>query len=331
MKYKKLGNSDLIVSSICMGCMGFGDSKNGQHSWTIDEMETKKIIKLALEAGINFYDTALAYQNGTSEEFTGKALRELAKRDEYIVATKFLPRSLKEIESKVSGQKHIENSINSSLKNLGLDYVDLYIYHMWDYNTPLEEIMLGLDNVIKSGKARAIGISNCFAWQLAKANYFVRANNLTEFVSMQGHYNLIAREEEREMIPFCKEENIALTPYSVLAGGRLAKYRGETSKRLEEDSYAKFKYDKTFELDQLIIDRVVELSKKYGVSMTEISLAWLLTKVTSPIVGATKVSQVEGMAKAVDLTLSDEDISYLEELYIPHQLVGVMAQNSKKS
>lgn len=331
MKYKKLGNSDLIVSSICMGCMGFGDSKNGQHSWTIDEMETKKIIKLALEAGINFYDTALAYQNGTSEEFTGKALRELAKRDEYIVATKFLPRSLKEIESKVSGQKHIENSINSSLKNLGLDYVDLYIYHMWDYNTPLEEIMLGLDNVIKSGKARAIGISNCFAWQLAKANYFARANNLTEFVSMQGHYNLIAREEEREMIPFCKEENIALTPYSALAGGRLAKYRGETSKRLEEDSYAKFKYDKTVELDQLIIDRVVELSKKYGVSMTEISLAWLLTKVTSPIVGATKVSQVEGMAKAVDLTLSDEDISYLEELYIPHQLVGVMAQNSKKS
>lgn len=331
MKYKKLGNSDLIVSSICMGCMGFGDSKNGQHSWTIDEMETKKIIKSALELGINFYDTALAYQNGTSEEFTGKALRELAKRDEYIVATKFLPRSLKEIESKVSGQKHIENSINSSLKNLGLDYVDLYIYHMWDYNTPLEEIMLGLDNVIKSGKARAIGISNCFAWQLAKANYFARANSLTEFVSMQGHYNLIAREEEREMIPFCKEENIALTPYSTLAGGRLAKYRGETSKRLEEDSYAKFKYDKTVELDQLIIDRVVELSKKYGVSMTEISLAWLLTKVTSPIVGATKVSQVEGMAKAVDLTLSDEDISYLEELYIPHQLVGVMAQNSKKS
>lgn len=329
MKYKKLGNSDLIVSSICMGCMGFGDSKNGQHSWTIDEMETKKIIKSALELGINFYDTALAYQNGTSEEFTGKALKELAKRDEYIVATKFLPRSLKEIESKVSGQKHIENSINSSLKNLGLDYVDLYIYHMWDYNTPLEEIMLGLDNVIKSGKARAIGISNCFAWQLAKANYFARANSLTEFVSMQGHYNLIAREEEREMIPFCKEENIALTPYSALAGGRLAKYRGETSKRLEEDSYAKFKYDKTVELDQLIIDRVVELSKKYGVSMTEISLAWLLTKVTSPIVGATKVSQVEGMAKAVDLTLSDEDISYLEELYIPHQLVGVMAQNKK--
>ncbi|MBM6821382.1 aldo/keto reductase [Fusobacterium mortiferum] len=240
-------------------------------------------------------------------------------------------RGSQEIESKVSGQKHIENSINSSLKNLGLDYVDLYIYHMWDYNTPLEEIMLGLDNVIKSGKARAIGISNCFAWQLAKANYFARANSLTEFVSMQGHYNLIAREEEREMIPFCKEENIALTPYSALAGGRLAKYRGETSKRLEEDSYAKFKYDKTVELDQLIIDRVVELSKKYGVSMTEISLAWLLTKVTSPIVGATKVSQVEGMAKAVDLTLSDEDISYLEELYIPHQLVGVMAQNSKKS
>lgn len=329
MKYKKLGNSDLVVSSICMGCMGFGNSQSGQHSWTIDEVETKKIIKSALERGINFYDTALAYQNGTSEEFTGRALREFAKRDEYIVATKFLPRSLKEIENKISGQQHIENSINTSLKNLGLDYVDLYIYHMWDYNTPLEEIMLGLDNIIKSGKARAIGISNCFAWQLAKANYFARANNLTEFVSMQGHYNLIAREEEREMIPFCKEENIAITPYSALAGGRLAKYRGETSKRLEEDNYAKFKYDKTIEMDQLIIDRVAELSKKYGVSMTEISIAWLLTKVTSPVVGATKLSHIEGMVKSVDLSLSNDDIVYLEELYMPHQLVGVMAQNKK--
>ena len=329
MKYKKLGSSNLVVSSICMGCMGFGNSQSGQHSWTIDEVETKKIIKSALERGINFYDTALAYQNGTSEEFTGRALREFAKRDEYIVATKFLPRSLKEIENKISGQQHIENSINTSLKNLGLDYVDLYIYHMWDYNTPLEEIMLGLDNIIKSGKARAIGISNCFAWQLAKANYFARANNLTEFVSMQGHYNLIAREEEREMIPFCKEENIAITPYSALAGGRLAKYRGEISKRLEEDNYAKFKYDKTIEMDQLIIDRVAELSKKYGVSMTEISIAWLLTKVTSPVVGATKLSHIEGMVKSVDLSLSNDDIVYLEELYIPHQLVGVMAQNKK--
>lgn len=330
MKYKKLGNSDLIVSSICMGCMGFGDAQTGQHSWTINENETRKIIKSALDLGINFFDTAPVYQNGTSEQFVGKALRDFAKREEYIIATKFTPRTVEEIEKNITGQKHIENYIDGSLKNLGLDYVDLYIYHMWDYNTPMEEIMEGLHNVIKAGKARAIGISNCFAWQLAKANYFARANGLTEFVSMQGHYNLIAREEEREMIPFCNSENISLTPYSALAGGRLAKQKNETSKRLIEDSYAKFKYDKTAEIDQLIIDRVTDLSKKYGVSMTEISLAWLLTKVTAPVVGATKLSQVEGMVKSLDLKLTDEDINYLEELYLPHSLVGVMAQNGKQ-
>lgn len=330
MKYKKLGNSDLIVSAICLGCMGFGNPKIGQHSWTIEEDETRKIIKSALDLGINFFDTAPVYQNGTSEQFVGKALRDFAKREDYIIATKFTPRTVEEIENKVSGQKHIENYIDNSLKNLGLDYIDLYIYHMWDYHTPMEEIMEGLHNVVKSGKARAIGISNCFAWQLAKANYFAKANNLTEFVSMQGHYNLIAREEEREMIPFCKSENIALTPYSALAGGRLSKHKGEISKRLLEDSYAKFKYDKTAETDQLIINRVAELAQKYNVSMTEISLAWLLTKVTSLVVGATKLSQVEGMAKSVDLKLSDEDILYLEELYLPHALVGVMAQNGKQ-
>lgn len=326
MKYKKLGNSDLVVSSICMGCMGFGDAQTGQHSWTINEEETRKIIKSALDLGINFFDTAPVYQSGTSEQFVGKALRDLAKREKYIIATKFTPRTVEDIEKNISGQKHIENYIDKSLKNLGLDYVDLYIYHMWDYNTPMEEIMEGLHNVIKVGKARAIGISNCFAWQLAKANYFARANGLTEFVSMQGHYNLIAREEEREMIPFCNSENIALTPYSALAGGRLAKQKNETSKRLIEDSYAKFKYDKTAEIDQLIIDRVTDLSKKYGVSMTEISLAWLLTKVTAPVVGATKVHHIDGAVKATELELSDEEKNYLEEPYQPHALVGMMAQ-----
>lgn len=330
MKYKKLGNSDLIISSICMGCMGFGDSKIGQHSWTVGEEETKKIIWHALELGINFYDTAPVYQNGTSEQFVGRALKDFAKREDYIIATKFIPRTVEEIENEVSGQEHIENSLNKSLKNLRMDYVDLYIYHMWDYHTPMEEIIEGLDHVIKVGKARAIGISNCFSWQLAKANYFARSNGLQEFVSMQGHYNLIAREEEREINIFCNSENIALTPYSALAGGRLAKNKGETSKRLVEDVYAKFKYDKTAEVDQLIIDRVSKLAEKHNVSMTEISLAWLLNKVTAPVVGATKLSQVEGMVKAVDLKLSDNEILYLEELYIPHSLVGVMAQNGKQ-
>ncbi len=190
--------------------------------------------------------------------------------------------------------------------------------------------MEGLHNAVKSGKVRAIGISNCFAWQLAKANYFARENGLTEFVSVQGHYNLIAREEEREMTPFCASENIALTPYSALASGRLSKHPEETSKRLKEDSYAKFKYDAIAETDGLIIKRVEELAEKHGVSMTEVSLAWLLTKVASPVVGATKSFHVDGAVKAVELLLDEEEIVYLEELYVPHRLVGVMAQNGRQ-
>ena len=330
MKYVTLGNSQLKVSRICMGCMGFGNAATGQHSWTLDEAQTREIIKHALEMGINFYDTAIAYQNGTSEQFVGKALRDFAKRDDYVIATKFTSRTQQEIDENVSGQQHIANYLDQSLKNLGMDYVDLYIYHMWDYHTPMEEIMEGLHNAVKAGKARYIGISNCFAWQLAKANFYARENNLTEFVSVQGHYNLIFREEEREMSPFCKDQNIAMTPYSALAGGRLSKHRGETSKRLAEDSYAKFKYDATAEADGKIIRRVEELADKRGVSMTEISLAWLLTKVIAPVVGATKFSHVDGAVKAVELQLTQEEIDYLEELYVPHALVGVMAQNGKQ-
>ena len=313
-----------------MGCMGFGNAVTGQHSWTLNEEQTREIIKHGLELGINFYDTAIAYQNGTSEQFVGKALRDFAKRNDYVIATKFTPRTQQEIDENVSGQQHIANLLDQSLKNLGMDYVDLYIYHMWDYHTPMEEIMEGLHSAVKAGKARYIGISNCFAWQLAKANFYARENNLTEFVSVQGHYNLIFREEEREMSPFCKDQNIAMTPYSALAGGRLSKHRGETSKRLAEDSYAKFKYDATAEADGKIIRRVEELADKRGVSMTEISLAWLLTKVTAPVVGATKFSHIDGAVKAVDLVLSQEEIAYLEELYVPHALVGVMAQNGKQ-
>lgn len=330
MKYIKLGKSDLNVSRICMGCMGFGNAATGQHSWTVDETQTREIIKHGLELGINFYDTAIAYQNGTSEQYVGKALRDFSKRDDYVIATKFTPRTQDEIERGVSGQQHIENYLNRSLQNLGLDYVDLYIYHMWDYHTSMEEIMEGLHNAVKAGKARYIGISNCFAWQIAKANYYARANGLTEFISIQGHYNLIAREEEREMAPFCASENIAMTPYSALAGGRLSKRHGETSKRLEEDSYARFKYDATAAQDALIIRRVAELADQRGVSMTEISLAWLLTKVAAPVVGATKFSHVDGVVKAADLVLSEDEIIYLEEPYVPHALVGVMAQNGKQ-
>lgn len=328
MKYTKLGTSELNVSRICMGCMGFGDASNGQHSWTVDEEHSREIIRRGLELGVNFFDTAIAYQSGTSEQYLGRALKDFARREDVVVATKFLPRTNEEIESGVSGQQHIERMIDKSLQNLGMDYVDLYIYHMWDYATPLYDIMEGLNNAVKAGKARYIGISNCFAYQLAKANALAEKEGFAKFVSVQGHYNLIFREEEREMAKLCREDNIAMTPYSALAGGRLSKHKGETSKRLQEDSYARIKYDASAEQDDVIIQRVAEIADKRGVSMTEVSLAWLLTKVTAPVVGATKLSHIEGAAKATELVLSDEEVAYLEEPYVPHRLVGVMAQNT---
>ena len=328
MEYTNLGNSDLIISRICMGCMGFGEAGNGQHSWTVDEEHSREIIKKGLELGVNFFDTAIAYQSGTSEEYLGRAVRDFAKRDDVVIATKFLPRTNEEIEAGITGQQHIEKMLDKSLKNLGMDYVDLYIYHMWDYNTPLYDIMKGLNNAVKAGKARYIGISNCFAYQLSKANALAEKEGFTKFVSVQGHYNLIFREEEREMEKLCCEDNIAMTPYSPLAGGRLSKRPGETSKRLQEDSYAHLKYDATEKQDGIIIDRAAQLAEKHGVSMTEISLAWLLTKVTAPVVGATKLHHIEGVVKAVKLTLTADELAFLEEPYVPHNLVGVMAQNT---
>lgn len=329
MQYVKLGTSDLNVSRICMGCMGFGNASAGQHSWTLGEESSRKIIRHGLELGVNFYDTAIVYQNGTSEQFVGRALKDFAKRDDVVVATKFPARSPEEIAAGVSGQQHVENMLNQSLKNLGMDYVDLYICHMWDYNTPIYEIMDGLNQAVKSGKVRAIGLSNAYAYQLAKANALAEKEGFAKFVSIQGHYNLIFREEEREMALLCQEDHIAMTPYSALAGGRLAKHPGETSKRLLEDSYARSKYDATEAQDRIIIDRVDALAKKYDVSMTEVSLAWLLTKVTTPVVGATKFHHIDGAVKAVELTLTPSEIEYLEEAYVPHRLVGVMAQNRK--
>ncbi len=328
MQYTKLGNSDLTVSRICMGCMGFGDPHSGQHSWTLDEEDSRKIIRRGLELGVNFFDTAIGYQSGTSEQYLGRALWDFARREDVVVATKFLPRTQEEIAAGVTGQQHIRNMIDTSLYNLGMDYVDLYIYHMWDYETPLYDIMDGLNRIVQAGKVRYIGISNCFAYQLAKANALAEKEGFVKFVSVQGHYNLIFREEEREMAKLCAEDHIAMTPYSSLAGGRLSRHPGETSRRLQEDSYAKFKYDATASQDQIIIDRVAELAEKKGVSMTEVSLAWLLTRVTAPVVGATRLHHIEGAAKAVELKLTPEEIAWLEEPYVPHRLVGVMAQNT---
>ena len=328
MQYTNLGTSDLLVSRICMGCMGFGDAQNGQHTWTVDEAHSREIIQRGLALGINFFDTAIAYQSGTSEQYLGRALRDFARREDVVVATKFLPRTNEEIAAGISGQAHIQRMLDKSLQNLGMDYVDLYIYHMWDYQTPLYDILDGLNRVVQAGKARYIGISNCFAWQLCKANALAEQEGFAKFISVQSHYNLIFREEEREMVPFCREEHIAMTPYSALAGGRLSKHPGETSRRLQEDAYAQLKYGAAQDQDAPILARVAELADRRGVSMTEVSLAWLLTKVTAPVVGATKLRHVEGAAKAVDLALTAEECRWLEECYTPHPLVGVMAQNT---
>ncbi len=326
MEYIKLGNSDLMVSRICLGCMGFGEAKQGMHSWTLNEEKSTEIIKKALDSGINFFDTAIAYANGTSEQYLGRALKKLVKREEVVIATKFLPRTKEEIEDNISAREHIENNLNKSLNNLGVDYVDLYICHAWDYNTPIEEIMEALNEQVKLGKVRYIGISNCFAWQLEKANAIADKNGWSKFISVQNHYNLIFREEEREMVPCCKDGNIAMTPYSALASGRLVRDLTETTKRLEQDKYAKGKYDATADKDRIIIERVAEIAKKRNMTRIQVALGWLLTKVESPVMGATKISHIEEAIKAVSVELTDEEIKYLEEPYVPHELVGMMAQ-----
>ena len=321
MKYTKLGNSDLEVSRICLGCMGFGVTEAGMHKWTLPYEDTKKIIDHALDQGITFFDTAMAYQGGTSEEFVGKALKDV--RDKVVIATKYTPRFGENI-GKYTGSQWIEKCLDDSLRRLDTDHIDLYIMHSWDYNTPVLETLQTLDQAKKAGKIRAIGISNCWTWQLAKANALAEKEGLTPFVSIQSHYNLLAREDERELCKYCLEDNIAMTPYSSLASGRLSKRPGETSKRLELDAFARTKYDATQEADAKVIERVCELADRRGVSMTEISLAWLLTKVTSPVVGATKEHHIDGAVKAVDLELTAEEIAYLEEPYVPHAIVGVL-------
>ena len=229
MKYIQLGNSDLKVSKVCLGCMGFGEAQRGMHSWTLPYQESKEIIKYALDKGINFFDTAMAYQGGTSEIFLGRAIKEYVDREDVVIATKYTPRTLEQINKGITAREHIEKCINDSLQGLDMDYIDLYILHMWDYHTPIEETMEILNDMINSGKIRYIGVSNCFAYQLAIANSVAKSHGWHQFISIQGHYNLIFREEEREMAKYCKEENIAMTPYSALASGRLAKHPGELS------------------------------------------------------------------------------------------------------
>lgn len=327
MQYANIGRTDIEVSRFCLGCMGFGEVReNALHKWTLGLEDTRTIIKQALDAGINFFDTAMAYSFGTSEEYVGQALRELAPRDEWVIATKYSARPAAQVDPAVSGAEWIRACIDNSLRRLDVDVIDLYYMHSWDYATPIEESLEALNEAVAAGKVRALGVSNCHPYQLARANDIAAAHGWARFEAIQSHMNLIFREDERELLQLCTEDDISTMPYSALAAGRLARKPGETSKRLEMDTFAKGKYDATAEQDNVIVERVAEVAERMGTSMTAVSLAWLLTKVTSPVVGATKPHHLEGPAAAADLTLSAEDIAYLEEPYVPHALVGVMAQ-----
>ncbi|WP_336773559.1 aldo/keto reductase [Paenibacillus sp. MMO-58] len=322
MDYTKLGSTGLDVSRICLGCMGFGDAEKGFHQWVLNEENARPIIKKALDIGINFFDTANVYAAGTSEKILGNALRDYANRDEIVIATKINGRMHQGPNGEGLSRKAIMSEIDKSLKRLQTDYVDLYQIHRWDYNTPIEETMEALHDVVKSGKARYIGASAMWAWQFQKALHVAEKNGWTRFVSMQNHLNLIYREEEREMLPLCKEEKIGVIPYSPLAGGRLA--RETSTHRAETDEIAKQKYDAATDLDQVVIDRVANLAEKHGVRRGHIALAWLLHKepVTAPIVGATKISHLEDAEAALAVKLKPEEIAFLEELYVPHRVIG---------
>lgn len=324
MDYVKLGNTGLDVSRLCLGCMSFGVAERWIHQWVLDEEQSRLIIKKALELGINFFDTANVYSDGTSEEILGRALKDYANRDEIVLATKVYNRMHEGPNGAGLSRKAIMSEIDKSLKRLGTDYVDLYQIHRWDYHTPIEETMEALHDVVKAGKARYIGASAMYAWQFQKALYVAEKNGWTRFVSMQNHLNLIYREEEREMLPLCKEEKIGVIPYSPLASGRLTRDLAVSTHRSETDQIQKSKYDGTTAADQLVVERVAAIAEKYGVPRIHIALAWLLQKepVTAPIIGATKMSHIEDAVGALSITLTPQEITFLEEPYTPHPIMG---------
>jgi aryl-alcohol dehydrogenase-like predicted oxidoreductase len=305
--------------------MGFGDATRWIHKWVLNEENSRPIIQKALESGINFFDTANVYSIGASEEILGRALKDFARRDEVVIATKVFGKMSDYPNGSGLSRKAIMSEIDKSLKRLQTDYVDLYQIHRWDYETPIEETMETLNDIVRTGKARYIGASAMWAWQFQKALYVSEKHGWTRFVSMQNHLNLIYREEEREMVPLCREEKIGLIPYSPLASGRLTReWSSETTLRAETDQIAKGKYDSTSDADQLVVERVAELAGKHGVPRSQIALAWLLQKVpiTAPIIGATKISHLEEAIGALSVKLTQDEVSYLEELYVPHQVVG---------
>src|SRR5918911_2327918 len=324
MEYSRLGSTGMKVSRVCLGCMRFGDAERWVHKWVLDEESSRPVIKRAVELGINFFDTANVYSVGRSEEILGRALKDFASRDEVVIATKLHGRMHAGPNGAGLSRKAILSEIDHSLTRLGTEYVDLYQIHRWDYRTPIEETMEALHDVVKAGKARYIGASAMYAWQFQKALHVAENHGWTRFVSMQDHLNLIYREEEREMLPLCREEKIGVIPYSPLASGRLTRDWSESTLRSETDQVARMKYDATAETDRKIVDRVAELADKHGVPRAHIALAWLLQKkpVTAPIIGATKTSHLESAVGALSVTLTEDDVAHLEEPYVPHSVVG---------
>jgi len=305
--------------------MGFGDAERWTHKWVLDEENSRPIIKKALELGINFFDTANVYSLGRSEEILGRALKDFARRDEVIIATKVFSRMREGPNGAGLSRKAIMTEIDNSLRRLGTEYVDLYQIHRWDYETPIEETLEALHDVVKAGKALYIGASAMFAWQFQKALYVAEKHGWTRFVSMQNHMNLIYREEEREMLPLCREEQIGVIPYSPLAAGRLTRdWSPASTLRAETDQIARIKYDATAEVDRQIVERLAEVAEKRGASRVHIALAWLLQKepVTAPIVGATQIRHLEEAIGALSVSLTPEEVAYLEEPYVPHRVVG---------
>lgn len=320
MKYETLGNSGLQVSKLCVGCMSFGKPSADFHPWTLSPEETEAMVRHALDLGINFFDTANTYSHGTSEEYLGRAIKNNVSRDKVVLASKVYFN-----EGHLS-KEAIHREIDGTLKRLGTDYLDLYIIHRFDYGTPMEETMEALHSLVKSGKVRALGASAMYGYQFYTMQLIARDHGFTPFVSMQNHYNLLYREEEREMIPLCKQMNVALTPYSPLATGRLCRTNWHAdTKRSRTDVMAAGKYDTTEKEDYKIVLRVKELADRYETSMTRIALAWQFKKgITAPIIGATKAEYLDDAAGALSVALTDEDAAYLEELYLPHAVVGAL-------
>ncbi len=327
MQYSNLGTTDIKVSKICVGCMSYGKPSEDFHLWTLELSDTQKMVKTALDLGVNFFDTANVYSHGTSEEYLGRALKNLGvKRDQVVIASKVYFN-----EGRLS-KNAIKREIEGTLKRLGTDYLDLYIIHRFDYETPIEETMEALNELVVSGKVRAIGASAMFGYQFHNMQIVAEQNGWTKFVALENHYNLLYREDEIEIIPIAKQYGVSLMPYSPLAGGHLSHLGWSSeSKRSKTDIATRNKYDRAKELDLPIVERVHDIAEKYGVSMTQVALAWQYEKgVTSPIVGATNPKHFEDATRAVDLKLEPEDKSYLEELYCPHEIVGPLKENPKE-